>query len=272
MRAHARLSALDPCAPDPVPGTWAIVLDGGWPRALDCALRLVPPERLIVVTTRGRSRDGERALAAAPGARHVVQPAYRGGAVEAFLSLLKVARDDPHAVVVILPGAIHVDQESSFVRGLARAARAARLRPDLPILIGASPRTPVADGWIEPGAPVEGLEMLAVRTVERFVDCAPPAERRRLFDAHALTSTLVLVGRVDRLLALGRRQLPDVLEALEPLEAAMDTPEEELLSDAVYEAMPEASLAPVERAPGLAVLALPDVAWYGPPPEPAGAL
>jgi mannose-1-phosphate guanylyltransferase len=242
--------------------------------ALERASRLAPAGQTITVLTRRQAAAWEPELAAAPYARRVVQPVYRGRAAEVLLPLLKIGRQDPSATVVILP-ADHrqrVDHDPRFLRYVGRAVWAVALRPDLPIVIGAQPHAPVSDGWIEPGPPVEGLEDLAVRAVERFVDGASAAERRRLFESHALTSTSILVGRAGTLLALAARTLPDVLEALEPLEDALDRPEESLLCDAVYECMPDNDLAPLERAPELAVLALPGVAWRVPEREVASLL
>jgi mannose-1-phosphate guanylyltransferase len=141
------------------------------------------------------------------------------------------------------------------------------LRPDLPILIGAHPHAPVTSGWIEPGAPMEGLEGLSVHAVTRVVDTTSLAERWRLFESGALISTRVFVGRAGTLLALAADALPEVLEALEPLADAFGTPEEPLLRDAVYECMPEVDLDALERAPGLAVLPLPDVVSRAPAGE-----
>jgi hypothetical protein len=56
-------------------------------------------------------------------------------------------------------------------------------------------------------------------------------------------NTGVVVAEAGTLLALGRRRLPDVLETLEPLEAAFGGPEEHLLCEAVYEGMPYADIA-----------------------------
>ena len=103
---------------------------------------------------------------------------------------------------------------------------------------------------VEPGAPVEGLEDLWVRSVARFVDHASPAERRRLFESNALTSTSILVGRAGTLMELAARTLPEVLEALEPLDDALDRTEESLLCDAVYEDMPENDLAAARARSG----------------------
>jgi mannose-1-phosphate guanylyltransferase len=234
-------------------------------RMLERASRVAPAGQLITVLTRAQTSAWESELATVPQARRIVQPRYRGRAAELILPLMKVSRQDPSATVVVLPAEGRVEQDARFLRYVGRAVWAVALRPEVPILIGAHPDSPsVADGWIEPGPLVEGLEDLAVRTVRCFVDDASPAERRRLFEAGGLTSTSIVVGRAGTLRALAERALPDVVESLEPLEDAFDHPEESLLCEAVYECMPRASLAPLERAPELAVLALPDVVWRAP--------
>jgi mannose-1-phosphate guanylyltransferase len=221
----------------------------------------------VAVVTRRRARAWDAELADLPGAGRIVQPAYRGRAVELLLPLLRIARRDPSATVIVLPAEPGIGHEARFLRYVSRAVWATTLRPDLPILIGAHPHAPVIDGWIEPGPPVEGLEELAVHTVRRFVDDASLPERRRLFESNALASTRVFVGRAGTLRSLAARAIPEVLEALEPLEDAFDTAEESLLCEAVYECMPQASLGGLERDPSLAVLPLPDVVWRAPERE-----
>jgi mannose-1-phosphate guanylyltransferase len=236
-------------------------------RALERASRLAPAGQMLTVVTRARAAAWERELAALPFGPRVMQPVYRGRAAEVLLPLLKVVRQDPEATVVVLPVEQRLDHDARFLRYVSRAVWAVSVRPDVPILIGAQPYAPVADGWIEPGEPVEGLESLAVRSVKHFVDDAPPAERRRLFEGHALMSTSILVARAGTLLAIAQRRLPEVLEALEPIEDVFGRPEESLLCEAIYECMPQAGLDQLERAPEMAVLALPDVAWRAPERE-----
>jgi mannose-1-phosphate guanylyltransferase len=234
---------------------------------LQHAARLAPAGQTVAVVTRRRAAAWEPELAAVPNIQRIVQPVDRGRAAEVLLPLLKIARLDPTATVVVLPADQSTSHDARFFRYVTRAVWAVVLRPDLPIVIGAHPDAPVVDGWIEPGPPVEGLEDLAVRSVKSFVDDASPAERRRLFDADALTTTSTFVARARTLRALAARALPEVLEALEPLEEVFGRPEEPLLCEAVYEGMPRVGLAPLQRAPGLAVLALPDVVWRTPEQE-----
>jgi mannose-1-phosphate guanylyltransferase len=236
-------------------------------RTLQRAGRLAPAGQTIAVVTRRRAGAWESELSAVPQARRLVQPVDRGRAAEVMLPLLKIAQHDPAATVIVLPVDQAVDLDARFFRYVTRAVWAVVLRPDLPIVIGAHPDVPVADGWIEPGAPVEGLEDLAIRSVKSFVEDASPTERRRLFDADALTTTGTFVARAGTLRAIAARALPEILEAMEPLEQAFGRPEESLLCEAVYESMPRVGLAPLLRAPGLAVLALPDVVWRAPEQE-----
>jgi mannose-1-phosphate guanylyltransferase len=270
----------------PHPRVWAIVLSGTagttrnahrrtrrtprWPsecggapptaHAVDDIRRFVPATRVVTVTTRGWTTQAPSAA----NLHRLVQPHYRGRAAETLLPLLRIARQDPGATVVVVPADHGVRHEVRFHRYVARAVRAVALRPDLPILLAAHPHTPPTHGWIEPGEPVEGLEDLSVHDVKRVVDATSPAERRRLFESGALVSTQVFVGRAATLLALAAEALPEVLECLEPLAEAFGTPEEALLREAVYEWMPEADLGALERASGLAVLPLPDVVWQAP--------
>lgn len=225
-------------------------------RTVERASRLMPHARVVVVSTRGSENASPTAQELA-GAQHVVQPAARGTAAETFLALLKIARQDADAIVVVLPGQQGVEER--FLEPIGTAVRAVSRRPDLVVMIGVRALSPGSYGWIEPGGAVDGLEDLSVRHVRRFVaepgiDAAEALDRQR-----TLVSTCALVGSVRTLIAHGRRHVPDVLETLEPVEEVFGRPEEALLCDAVYEAMPHASLGTVlEWGEPLAVLTVPD--------------
>jgi mannose-1-phosphate guanylyltransferase len=233
-------------------------------QTLDRAVRLIAPQRLLAVLAREHvaAYDGE--LLDIPEIQRVVQPAYRGTAAAVYLPLLKIAREDPEAVIVVLPGNHLVDHGARFMSYVAKAAGAAVARPDLPVVIGAHPRTPdPSQAWIEPGDPVDGLEPCGIRAIRRFLPHPTRADLEALFNGNGLLSTFVIIAKARTLIDLGRRQLPEVLETLEPLEHAFGGPEEALLSDAVYECMPIASLAGqlLERWQEFAVLPIPDVMW-----------
>jgi mannose-1-phosphate guanylyltransferase len=213
-------------------------------QALDRAARLIEPDQLFAVVARDHRAYYDTELSEFPGVRRILQPAYRGSAPELFLPVLRIAAEDPHATVVVVPSGQLVDGEARLMAYVGRAAQAVERRPDLAVVIGAHPlglETPCT--WIDPGDLVEGLETLAVRAVRRFVGRPSRGEAIALYAGDALVNTHVVIAKVGALLELGRRYLPDVLETLEPLEAAFGMPEERLLCEAVYEQMPYADFA-----------------------------
>jgi mannose-1-phosphate guanylyltransferase len=213
-------------------------------RALERAARLIPPERLVAVLTRGHSVSYDIDLTDLGRIQRVVQPTWRGSAAETFLPVLRIAAADPEALVALFPSSQLTDSEARFMSQVTKAVAAATARPDLPVVIGTSP--PSADvgcAWIEPGPDIEGLESYAVRAVRRFVPRPSPAEAVALWEGDGLVNTGIVVAKARTLIALGYRHLPDVLEAFEPLSAAFGAPEEALLSEAVYEQMPYAAVA-----------------------------
>lgn len=233
-------------------------------RTLDRATRLIPAERLVTVLERAELARHAADLEEFGDVRVVVQPAWRGNAAQVFLPAMRIHREDPHATVVVLPHEQLLDQDSRIMHYVARAARAVELRPDIPVVIGAPPRSPDArQAWIEPGDPIEGLEAFSIRSVERFLGSPSPREVATLYEGNGLLSTLVVIAKAETLIGLGRTHLPDVLETLEPLEDAFGGAEERLLCDAVYECMPVASLtaALLPRIRHLAVLPIPDAVW-----------
>ncbi len=226
-------------------------------RAIERACRLIPRDRLVAVLARGA-----RAPLPVPEVRRLVQPGDRGSAAEMFLGLLSIVQHDPSALVAILPSDQEVDDEARFMSYVAKAAQAVTLRPELPVMIAAYP---VARGlgytWIEPGAPVEGLETFGIRRVRRFVHDPSADEVAALWEADALVSTSVVVAKARTLIALGEQYLPEVLETLEPLRPAFGAPEESLLCEALWEGMPYASVSQdfLGRDQRFAVLPIPDV-------------
>ena len=190
-------------------------------QALDRAARLIEPDQLFAVVARDHRAYYDTELSEFPGVRRILQPAYRGSAPELFLPVLRIAAEDPHATVVVVPSGQLVDGEARLMAYVGRAAQAVERRPDLVVVIGAHPLgREIPCTWIDPGNPVEGLETLAVRTVRRFVGRPSRGEAIALYAGDALVNTHVVIAKVSALLELGRRYLPDVLETFEPLEAA----------------------------------------------------
>ena len=222
---------------------WRFLLPGRRPfnpaplsSVLDRVGALFSLDRLVAVLARGHEHDAN----GLDGVRQVIQPAYRGSAAEIFLPLLAIVRQDPQAIVVVLPPDAVGQDEPRFLATVETAAAAVASRPDLPVIIGLAPPCTRPPGWVQQGDVVAGLERFGVRAVRRFIRRPSFAEAAAIQAGGGLAGTGVIVAQAETLLDLGRRHLPDVIETLEPLENALGGPEEHLLCEAIYEAMPYA--------------------------------
>ena len=174
-----------------------------------------------------------------------------------FLAALGVLQRDPHAIVAALPAGHLAQHGARLVHYVTRAAAAVAIRPELPVLVGGYLGSPDPEyPWLEPGEVIDGLEAFGVHDVRRYVERPTSLER-----STGLLGALAIVLNARTLVALGHRQLPDVLECLEPLEHARSSPEQTLLCDAVWESMPRASLCRdlLAHVGELGIIAMPDV-------------
>ncbi|OGK82600.1 MAG: hypothetical protein A2X50_04795 [Candidatus Rokubacteria bacterium GWF2_70_14] len=208
-------------------------------QTLDRIFPLVPPERTVVVGTRAHWGYLHRELPG-PVPHRLVQPADRGTAPGILWPAHWVSWRDPEAVVAIFPSDHFVLQERAFLAYVRRAMRVVRERPELVVVLGLQPDGPEEEyGWIEPGEPVpEAPECFRVRAFWE----KPTAERARgLFRAGFLWNSLVLVARVNALVALGRAHLPDVTARLWRIGAFAGSEQEAWAVHQAYALMPSAN-------------------------------
>ncbi|HVV46438.1 MAG TPA: sugar phosphate nucleotidyltransferase [Bryobacteraceae bacterium] len=159
------------------------------------AERSVAPERMLFALTREHSRfylkeSGIRA------SQRIVQPCNKGTAAPIVYGLMSIEKQDPDAVVAVLPSDHHYSDEAAFTRALNGAFDAALRYPGFVILMGGRARGAETEyGWIELGSAVGGGSSTAYR-VQGFREKPPAPVAQRLFDEGALWNTFVMVGRV----------------------------------------------------------------------------
>lgn len=218
------------------------------------ARRLVPNERILVVTSRAWRREADEVLRAWPGVAQVEQPRNLDTTPGLVLPTLRVLGIDPGASVVMLPSDHHVADDVAFTRSLAEAVIQSRGVPERLVLLGARPdRVEDGYGWIVPRR--DGSGALAVGA---FREKPPRAEVERLCAEGALINTFVMVGRARTLGGLFARHTPGWWRALG---RAAGDPE---LMEAVYETLPASNFSRdvLEAAVSdLSVMPLRDSGW-----------
>jgi len=274
-------------AHDEGPGkTWAVVLAGGegtriagllgrpkqfedfgtgrtlLGRALDRAVAVAAVETTLVVVA-----PDHRAHWSSPLRewRTILQPERRGTAAGLLLPLLRIARLDPTATIVVLPSDHWVEREEILRSALRRTVRAVRDDLEHVWLLGFPPDGPDPEyGWLVASRATDGHGF----EVRRFVEKPEPAVAERLLLQGAFWNGFVLVGRVEAFLSAFSARLGVLRRALEnalaevPDDASAEAIEERLRP--VYRALPswDVSRDLLERLPErLRLVPVPACGW-----------
>jgi mannose-1-phosphate guanylyltransferase len=168
-------------------------------------------------------------LDGAPPGRIFEQPTSRGSGVAILLSILKIMRFDPSALVGIFPSDHYFSGEGAYSRYVEFMFNGAEYLPDRVVLLGIPADRPETDcDWIEPVRsgilPVDG----SLRPVKRYWEKPPLHLSEGLTEQGCLWNTFVMAGTARAFLNLIRRARPDLFASVR-LPATSD-PEQKALS------------------------------------------
>jgi mannose-1-phosphate guanylyltransferase len=176
---------------------------------LDRALRLVGPERVVVLVCREHRLWWGPELLDAPRSHVLEQPSNRGSAVAILHAIVHILQHDPDPVVMLLPSDHRVEDEDVLARALADASTAASRRRRRSILLGIRPEIADEDyGWIVPGH-----EAGPFRSVRAFIEKPSRPTAAALMRHGALWNSFLLVSMGHALVDLFRHTQPELLDA-----------------------------------------------------------
>lgn len=189
-------------------------LNGGPPllqAALQRARRIVPKERVCTIVARRHERHWRHSLPSLPARNVIVQPRNCGTANGVLLGLLSILGRDPLASVVFLPSDHYVRDEDLFAESVRKATMVAtQSHPGL-TLVGIEPHEVDPDlGYIVPAGPIDG----GTRRVAQFVEKPAPAVARDLIARGAVWNSFIFWAQASTLLALMRRRVPEIVDAM----------------------------------------------------------
>jgi len=231
----------------------------------DRAARLVEPDRIVTVITKGQEPYlEEEADGGVPGTV-LVQPENKETAAGLLLPLLWIARRAPAATVVVFPADHFIWEEGRFVAHVRAALSAAHDQPHRLLLLGVEAAGPdIGYGWIAPGEAIPAGPNIELYAVRRFWEKPDHQIAARLFARGDLWNTFVMAGCLTAYLSLAGACIPRVLEPLRAAAPFLDTSAaSEALRRAYSQITPRNfSEAVLARSPAaLMVLAARGVAW-----------
>jgi len=204
---------------------------------------LVPPERIVVVTTRGQEKEVCRQLPEIPASNVLVEPVGRNTAPCIGLAATFIARRNPEEVMAALPADHAVSQAAHLRQVLRVAARRAAKEEEL-LTIGVPPTRPETGyGYIKRGKALETAGSHTLYGVDRFVEKPTEARARRLHSSGAyFWNSGMFVCRADTMLGMIREHLREVAGGLERIGRAMGSRRYQRVLREEYAAFPSISI------------------------------
>ena len=197
--------------------------------ALARARRVAAPGAVWVVCGAQQAPAIRRATRL-PARRILVEPARRNTAMAIAMASAWIAREEPEAVLAVLPADHRIPDERAFARAIGRAARAAAGAGAL-VTLGVRPTRPdTGYGYIQVGDPA-GREWSGLRRVRRFVEKPDAARARRyLRGGGHLWNAGIFVFGASAMLREVERCAPALHRAVLPVLRARRRPTARLLA------------------------------------------
>ncbi|MCA9369888.1 MAG: NTP transferase domain-containing protein [Pseudomonadales bacterium] len=137
----------------------------------DRIAKIVPPERIIVVTNQRYKEEVAAQLPEVPAENIIAEPEKKDTALAMLTGSLLAYSKDKDAVVMNAASDHIVEDEAEFIRVMHAACKAAEKRPEL-VTVGITPTHPsTAFGYIKVGDEIEKIgRHLSVFHVENFTE------------------------------------------------------------------------------------------------------
>jgi mannose-1-phosphate guanylyltransferase len=191
---------------------------------------LVPAERTMIVTGAALVAEVRRQLPELPATAIVGEPCRRDTAPCIGLAALLVSRDDPDAVMAVMPSDHVISTDAAFQRAIADAAALVAASPGRIVTFGIRPTYAAESfGYIERGEPLAAGSAqggVAAFHVKRFHE-KPKADvaRQYLSAGTFYWNSGIFVWRAATILqALAQRQ-PEMIARLQAIAAAAGSPQ-----------------------------------------------
>ncbi|MBY0523318.1 MAG: NTP transferase domain-containing protein [Gemmataceae bacterium] len=204
----------------------------------------VPPERTWVITAGMHRAEAQLQLAALPGDRIIGEPCGRDTAPCVGLGAALIARQDPSAVMLVMPADHVIEPVQDFRRAAHVAELMAEENPGALITFGIVPTFPSTGyGYIHRGALVTTRQGISVFRALKFEE-KPVAERAERFvgSGEYFWNAGIFVWKAATILDQLRQRQPKLHDAVQRIAAAWSTPEREAVLRREFEALDRISI------------------------------
>ena len=221
----------------------------------------VPPERTWIVTNAAQAKETAEQLPDVPAANLLIEPCGRNTAPCIGLAAIHLLKNDPDAVMLVMPADHVIRPNEVFLSAVRNAVRTLHDRPDSLVLFGIPPTRPATGyGYIERGDTMTEQTDAPVYRVASFRE--KPAEdvaKQYMGAGNFYWNCGIFVWRADRILAELKESEPEIHTRCMTLQAAIGTGEWQSTLETEFPQMKKISIdyAILERSKNVCVIEAP---------------
>jgi mannose-1-phosphate guanylyltransferase len=204
----------------------------------------VPPERTWVITSAAHREEAARQLAGSPADRLIGEPCGRDTAACIGLGAALIARQDPAAVMLVMPADHVIEPVQEFRRAAHVAEQTAEEHPRALVTFGIPPTYPATGyGYIHRGPEVARRQGVAVYQVRAFREKpTPDVAERFVASGEYYWNSGIFVWKAAAILAALRERQPRLLAAVQRVAEAWHSPERDAVLKREYEGLERISI------------------------------
>ena len=195
-------------------------------------LKIVPENRIMVVLGAEHLVIAQEQLSCWPGVQFLVEPAGRDTAPCIGLAAVTLQREDPKALMIVVPADHYIPDELLFAETMGKGVRLARKDTRL-VTTGIKPTRPETGyGYIQAGQRLQGASGYACFEVQRFVE--KPDVRRAadyLAEGGYYWNSGIFVWQAQAVLQGIGQHMPSLYEGLMRIDEAIITNHDEKIDE-----------------------------------------
>lgn len=196
----------------------------------------LPSENIFIVTNKSYVEIIRKQLPDINPDNLIIEPLQKETATCIGHSAVKLMKNDPEAVMIVLPSDHYIEDAKQFINTLQQGLLIAENSKAL-VTIGVKPERPeTAYGYIQLGKKLEGDWLIDTYKIRRFTE-KPNKEKAREFIEKGtyLWNSGMFIWKASVLLKQYKKYLPDIYESLKKIKEAIGTEEEDRVLGEEYE-------------------------------------
>ncbi len=204
----------------------------------------VPPERTWVITGHAHREQAVDQLPNVPPARIIGEPMGRDTAACIGLGAALIAREDPEAVMIVMPADHAIEPAQEFLRAVHAAEQLVEAHPHALITFGIPPTYPATGfGYIHRGQPAAQRQNVTAYQVRDFKE-KPKFDlaERYVASGEYYWNSGIFVWKAATILDELKTHKPRLMESIQRIADAWDTPKQEEVFRREYEAAEKISI------------------------------